>query len=367
MRASRQPWWLLWSALALVQMVAADARANPQAYRRAVHATGWVVAPRDEGIASGTCWVADRARRLAVTCRHVVGDADEVLVYFPRYEQDRPIVEAAYYLKNVRAVVGRVVATDAGRDLALLRLRSLPPGVEELPLAATGSGPGDDVHSVGNSGLHGGLAEGTLWWYTRGCVRQVHRRPMRTPAGPELVRMVETQSPVNEGDSGGPVVDDQGRLVGVTDSYTAGERLVSQSIDVAEVRAFLRDAPVSSADKDAGRESRLHGGWTMQAKGKAKDKGTGIRGEWEFRTDGTFIVSGRGRSSNGRYVYANGMLWLVLDDVLALARPTWSGSDRFTLKADGKELAFERRLVNKTAAEGGAKKAPGGEKAASSR
>src|SRR5205823_989388 len=108
-------------------------------------------------IASGTCWLADRERRLAVTCRHVVGDSREVLVYFPAYEKDRPVVEAARYLRKSPAVVGRVVAADAARDLALIRLASVPEGVQEMRLADQSSGPGDDVHSVGNSGLRGDL------------------------------------------------------------------------------------------------------------------------------------------------------------------------------------------------------------------
>ena len=56
--------------------------------------------------------VADGDRRLVVTCRHVVGDAREVLVYFPRFEEGRPVVEAARYLREHSAAVGRVIAAD---------------------------------------------------------------------------------------------------------------------------------------------------------------------------------------------------------------------------------------------------------------
>jgi hypothetical protein len=220
--------------------------------------------------------------------------------------------------------------------------------VQELPLAAASCGPGDDVHSIGNSGLRGGLAAGTLWWYTQGYVRQVDSRRVRTPHGLRVVRLVKTQSPVNEGDSGGPVVDDAVRLVGVTDSYTAGEWLVSQGIDVAEVRDFLKAAPAVSR-KEAGGSTgpALEGHWRLRGLGK---EGSRPRGEWDFRADGTFVASGPGHRGSGRYAYLNDALWLVGDDAVVLARPNWSGRDRFTLRAGDDELTFERLKPDKPVA-----------------
>src|SRR5262249_52591585 len=52
-------------------------------------------------------------------------------------------------------------------------------------------------------------------------------------------KMLETQSPINPGDSGGPVVNDNLELVGVVSSLDPRSRLVSLCIDVEEVRAFL--------------------------------------------------------------------------------------------------------------------------------
>jgi hypothetical protein len=239
----------------------------------------------------------------------------------------------------VTALQAQVIASDARTDVALLCLPVVPDGIQELQLATTGCGPGDDVHSVGNAGLRRGLTDGTLWWYTRGCVRQVYTRPGRKADGVPPVRMVETQSPVNQGDSSGPVVDDEGRLVGVTDSYTAGERLVSQTIDLAEVREFLKKAPPPATLKAGEKGPTLRGGWMM----RVEHKGDFLPpGKWEFRADGTFLVSSKGTSRIGRYAHINGVLWLICDEVIALASPVWSGVDQFTLKADDVNLVFER-------------------------
>jgi hypothetical protein len=322
------------SLLAAVGTVKADS----VLYQGALRSTGWVVVPRPGGLSAGTCWVADREQRLAVTCRHVVGDSREALVYFPRYEEGKPIVEALRYLREFAPVSGRVIASDPVRDLAVIRLTSLPAGVRQIVLSEQGCGPGDDIHSLGNSGIRGGLGEGSLWWYTRGSVRQVHRRKVKVGEDRGVVWMVETQAPVNEGDSGGPVVDSKGRLVGVTGSYTREQRLVSQNIDVREVRAFLKES-TRPGRKEAEADARSPlGNWTVTG-------GTSSSGKSEFRADGTFLLSRSDRPVEGRYAYANGLLWIILKEGLASLQPTWRGKNRFRLKLGESELVFDRQVI----------------------
>jgi hypothetical protein len=339
------------AAAALVLLATGAAPADPGVYRKALRSTGWVVIPRTEDVMSGTCWLADLDRRLVVTCRHVVGDSREVLVYFPSYEKDRPVVEATRYLRKSPAVVGRVVAADAARDLALIRLASVPEGVQEMPLAGRSSSPGDDVHSIGNSGLRGDLDEGTLRWYTRGSARQVHRRKVQMPEGARLVWFVETQSPVNEGDSGGPVVNADGELVGVTDSYTKGERLVSQNVDVREVKAFLKESADAGAEGLVPGGPTPVGGWTF----KAAAGGKTTEGDGEFRADGTFVLNRTGSALEGRYAFINGVLWLIAGDGFARGSLVWEGDDAFSLKVGKVEMTFARKPAEKAAEEVGEK------------
>jgi hypothetical protein len=322
--------------LALLLASSGVARSDSALYKEALRSTGWVVVPQSSGLSSGACWVADRERRLAVTCRHVVGDAREVLVYFPRYEEDRPVVEVSRYLLEYAPAPGRVIATDPVRDLALLRLEVLPEGVKPMPLADRPCGPGDDIHSLGNSGLRGGFDEGTLWWYTRGSVRQVHRRRMKSSAATRSVWLVETQAPVNEGDSGGPVVDGQGRLVCVTLSYHGGERLVSQGLDVREVKAFLQEETKRIAGREKPIAPRLRGLWKFAA-------GTALSGTGEFRRDGTFHLRRARGPLQGRYAYANGLLWLIVKGGMTSLTPVWKGHHRFCVKLGDTEVIFDRQ------------------------
>jgi tetratricopeptide (TPR) repeat protein len=54
------------------------------------------------------------------------------------------------------------------------------------------------------------------------------------------VRIIETQVPLNPGDSGGPLVNDAAELVGVNQGRSTSEQLVSQHIEVEEVRQFVK-------------------------------------------------------------------------------------------------------------------------------
>jgi tetratricopeptide (TPR) repeat protein len=189
----------------------------------------------------GSGWVADRDRKLVVTSRHVVGHRELVEVLFPCRRQGKLVAEAGYYDKEARRYPGKVIHTSRDRDLALVQLDELPPEALPLKLAGEGAGPGQRVHLIGCPGASQGM-----WLYSHGTVRQVfHRRfKLRGLAYAIDARIGESQLPANRGDSGGPVVNDRGELVGVEAGVTPPEtHLLSTHIDVSEVRAFLAETP----------------------------------------------------------------------------------------------------------------------------
>jgi tetratricopeptide (TPR) repeat protein len=131
------------------------------------------------------------------------------------------------------------VDLDPARDLAILQVDDLPPDTEPLALSAEGCRPGEVVHSLGNA------AGEALWVYASGAVRQVYRREVNEN-GLRIMRYqcVQTQEPVNRGDSGGPVVNDEGQVVAVNHSILVPGAigvgtLTTFAVDVSEVRAFL--------------------------------------------------------------------------------------------------------------------------------
>jgi tetratricopeptide (TPR) repeat protein len=257
---------------------AVDTQSRPQQtlYIRLLRSTALVITSSGS---SGTAWVADRDRKLLITNFHVVakttgyGLHDAVDVFFPAYDdRNKVIPERDYYDHHVDSltkggfrVQARVVDADETLDLALLTVPSLPDHVTAVPLAEDSPSPGDRLHSIGNPG-----SSSSLWLYTEGAVKQVAHKTWASLAGDKLLRhqarVIETQGPVNPGDSGGPVVNDGGELVGVTQGRHTEAHLLNWAIEVTEVKRYLNDVEWmtrvhTAADYQRRARHYYHEGW----------------------------------------------------------------------------------------------------------
>lgn len=129
------------------------------------------------------------ANGLILTNAHVVGDAEIVDVV----------------LLDGSSHKGRVIERGSKDvDLALVQIKAK--GVHYLPVVGgRPPGPGDFAASVG----HG---EGAVWTFNVGTVSNAYQDRNKN-------RILQTQIPLNPGNSGGPLVDASGRVIGVV---TAG-------------------------------------------------------------------------------------------------------------------------------------------------
>jgi tetratricopeptide (TPR) repeat protein/S1-C subfamily serine protease len=230
-----------------------------QLYQWMFHAAAWVRAkdpakqakdPAKQEWRAGSAWLVDRSERLLVTNHHVISWGriyvlpDRFLqVYFPESRDGSVITDPDMLVREGRGHQVRVIDDDPLRDLALLRVEELPGDREPLPLARESCQPGETVHSIGNPGGQ------VLWVYSSGTVRQIFRNELKVGGFPVFrYRCVETQSPVNPGDSGGPVVNVDGGVVAVNSgrllamSPSVPDPQTTYTVDVSEVRAFLDGA-----------------------------------------------------------------------------------------------------------------------------
>ncbi|WP_135853821.1 S1C family serine protease [Halorussus salinus] len=129
-----------------------------------------------------------------VTNYHVVGEADRVSVQFD----------------DTRSRVGRVVGRDPRSDLAVVEVDA-PEEVAPLDLLDSEPVIGTRVAVVGSPyGLRGSLTSGIV----SGVDRQVP-----SPAGDyKIPNAIQTDAPVNPGNSGGPLVNLSGEVLGVVNS-----------------------------------------------------------------------------------------------------------------------------------------------------
>jgi len=102
----------------------------------------------------------------------------------------------------------KVVGKNAASDLAVVKVDA-----SGLPTISLGDSDhvqvGDDVVAIGNAlALQGGLT------VTRGIISGLHRE-VGTDTGSALEDVMQTDAAINPGNSGGPLVDSQGRVIGI--------------------------------------------------------------------------------------------------------------------------------------------------------
>jgi putative serine protease PepD len=143
------------------------------------------------GGAAGTGFVISRDG-VIVTNNHVVEGARKIQAVF----SDGTARDAT--------VLGR----NAPSDLAVVKVDAT-----DLPTIELGDSDqvqvGDDVVAIGNAlALQGGLT------VTRGIISGLHRE-VGTNTGSALEDVLQTDAAINPGNSGGPLVDSQGRVIGI--------------------------------------------------------------------------------------------------------------------------------------------------------
>jgi S1-C subfamily serine protease len=166
---------------------------------------------------------------LILTNWHVVQGSNDVWVLFKPTHEGGKINPAAF-------VQATVIKANPIPDLALLKVSSVPTYVHPVELGTTADiQVGADVLAIGHP-----LERG--WTYTRGMISQISRdydwADEKYPH--HHANVIQTQTPINRGNSGGPLLSDSGRLVGVnTFKDTRGEGL-NFAVSVDSVNAFLQ-------------------------------------------------------------------------------------------------------------------------------
>jgi len=117
-----------------------------------------------------------------------------------------------------------VVRTDRSRDLALLEVSNVPTGVTGFqPAEIATLQPGDPVAVIGHP-------KGLLWSLTTGIISAIRTK---LQVGNGMATVIQTQAPVNPGNSGGPLIGVDGNLVGVVFGSRVGQMLKIGNEDVA--------------------------------------------------------------------------------------------------------------------------------------
>ncbi len=176
-----------------------------------------VQATTGQGQALGTGFLVD-STGIVLTNAHVVSGARTVSVTFEGHSPEP----------------AKVLGVDETTDVAVLRV-GVPSGARPLPLGrSSGLTVGDPVVAIGNPfGL-----ERTA---TTGIVSGL-KRDISSPNDSPIQNAIQTDAAINHGNSGGPLLDSRGRVIGINSqiaSESGGSNGVGFAVPVDTIRPVM--------------------------------------------------------------------------------------------------------------------------------
>jgi S1-C subfamily serine protease len=174
----------------------------------------------------GSGFLVDRRGRILTNAHVLDGEADATVTFDDGTE-------------SPAEVLGR----DESTDLAVLRAEDVPADVRPLPLGrSAGLAVGDPAIAIGNPfGL-----ERTA---TTGIVSAL-KRIITAPNDFDIQNVIQTDAAINQGNSGGPLLDGAGRVIGINSqiaSESGGNDGVGFAVPIDTIRP-VADAIIATGD-----------------------------------------------------------------------------------------------------------------------
>jgi putative serine protease PepD len=171
-----------------------------------------------ESVGQGSGFVYDTSGHV-VTNEHVVDGANSVTVKFA----------------NGKSYSAKVVGKDSSTDVAVLKVNAPSSALHPLTLADS------DAVSVGDGVVAIGSPFGLENSVTSGIVSALHRS-IDSPNGFSIRDAIQTDAPINHGNSGGALLDASGHVIGITsqiESDSGGNDGVGFAVPSNTVRSVV--------------------------------------------------------------------------------------------------------------------------------
>ena len=162
-----------------------------------------------DGAAAGTGMVLTSSGEV-LTNNHVIAGATKIRVVLPG---------------TGRSYSASVVGYDKSDDVAVLQLKDAS-GLRTVPIGNGSLAVGDQVTAIGNAGGTGSLTS------ARGAVTALDATITaqdENGGGEQLTGLIETSAALQPGDSGGPLEDSRGRVVGMDTAASTGFSFTSSN------------------------------------------------------------------------------------------------------------------------------------------
>ena len=177
----------------------------------------------DSGFGTG---VIISSQGYVLTNNHVI-DGNENLAAILHYKYN--LDEYEEYVHSIE-----IIKQDKLKDLALIKINN--PKTLLKPIKISGKVPsiGSKVHAIGHPDLQ-------VWSYTTGYINQIRDdyEWSYKDDSEHMANVYQTQTPIAEGNSGGPLLNNHGNLIGINTFGDSENDFQNFSVTVDEIIRFL--------------------------------------------------------------------------------------------------------------------------------
>tara|TARA_A100001015_G_C14847862_1_gene655237 strand:+ start:241 stop:882 length:642 start_codon:yes stop_codon:yes gene_type:complete len=130
--------------------------------------------------------------------------------------------------------IATVVKDSPIKDLALLKIIDPKHKLDVINISIVEPQPGDEAHAIGHP-------NGEIWSYTKGYVSQVRYDYtwQYSKNNKMFATVLQIQTPINPGSSGGPLLNNHGNLIGINSFAASDLQTMNFAISVEEIIKFL--------------------------------------------------------------------------------------------------------------------------------
>lgn len=176
---------------------------------------------------------------LILTNAHILELEKDGDNYFPAIKDNGPsviLIKVPYMKEPIQLTEKNIVAKDSMIDLAVIKLPDnikLPDTAKPLKLSDKKIQQGEYVATMGTP-------EGFFDTFTTGVISNIKRTFKKTKENTEeYVEYIQTDAAINIGNSGGPLLDHNGEVIGINTMIIENSEGLSFSINIPTVRRFL--------------------------------------------------------------------------------------------------------------------------------
>ena len=200
-------------------------------YRNNAGSVVYIGNPSAKGTGSG--FLINKEEGLILTNWHVIDGAKKVYVWFKPEDPNKMDEDL---LINEPRIDGTVIKKNKSKDLGLIKVLRVPKNAKALVI-------NKKIYvDVGSTAYSIGHPSGLTWTFNSGMVTQVRKGfKWRYKNSRHLANVIQHEVPTNPGNSGGPLFNERGHVIGVNSFKDSKGEVINFSVSTDEIDKFLKE------------------------------------------------------------------------------------------------------------------------------